>query len=159
MFPGRIFDPEQPVFWLDAMPEKSVKTGFNFRMNLLRCVGSLWCSSCSLCQYALVLWTWTVRSFFLLSLLYFTCFFAVVKNKNCDRDQVSVRLSKRRTYAFDYHILHQFRSDSLLHYWQNLSDVFNFVQKKCPKIKPFEIYKHPKFLASEIVTEQYKIVK
>jgi len=32
----RIFDPEQPVFWLDAMPEKSVKTGFNFRMNLLR---------------------------------------------------------------------------------------------------------------------------
>ncbi|XP_020626195.1 tetratricopeptide repeat protein 13-like isoform X2 [Orbicella faveolata] len=32
----RISDPEQPVFWLDLMPEKSVKTGFNFRMNLLR---------------------------------------------------------------------------------------------------------------------------
>ncbi|XP_067018198.1 tetratricopeptide repeat protein 13-like isoform X1 [Acropora muricata] len=32
----RISDPEQPVFWLDMMPEKSVKAGFNFRMNLLR---------------------------------------------------------------------------------------------------------------------------
>ena len=33
---SRISDPEQPVFWLDMMPEKSVKAGFNFRMNLLR---------------------------------------------------------------------------------------------------------------------------
>ncbi|RMX50508.1 hypothetical protein pdam_00009225 [Pocillopora damicornis] len=32
----RLSDAEQPVFWLDLMPEKSVKTGFNFRMNLLR---------------------------------------------------------------------------------------------------------------------------
>ncbi|XP_015750500.1 PREDICTED: tetratricopeptide repeat protein 13-like [Acropora digitifera] len=35
----RISDPEQPVFWLDMMPEKSVKAGFNFRMNLLRYFG------------------------------------------------------------------------------------------------------------------------
>ncbi|XP_073230199.1 tetratricopeptide repeat protein 13-like [Porites lutea] len=32
----RLSDPEQPVFWLDMMPDKSVKSGFNFRMNLLR---------------------------------------------------------------------------------------------------------------------------
>ncbi|XP_022785135.1 tetratricopeptide repeat protein 13-like [Stylophora pistillata] len=32
----RLSDAEQPVYWLDLMPEKSVKTGFNFRMNLLR---------------------------------------------------------------------------------------------------------------------------
>ncbi|XP_068752417.1 tetratricopeptide repeat protein 13-like [Montipora capricornis] len=32
----RISDPEQPVFWLDMMPERSVKAGFNFRINLLR---------------------------------------------------------------------------------------------------------------------------
>ena len=34
----RLSDPEQPVFWLDMMPDKSVKSGFNFRMNLLRFV-------------------------------------------------------------------------------------------------------------------------
>ena len=74
-------------------------------------------------------------TFFLLLLLYFKCFLAVVKNKNCDRDQVSIRLLKRRTCAFDYHISHKSRSDILLHYLQKISDDCNFVPKKFPKKK------------------------
>ena len=32
-----------------------------------------------------------------------------------------------------------------VHYLRKISDGFNFGQKKCPKIKPSEIFKCPKF--------------
>lgn len=32
----RIVDPDQPVLWLDTMPDKSVKAGFNVHMTLVK---------------------------------------------------------------------------------------------------------------------------
>lgn len=33
----RIADPDQPVLWLDQMPERSLSRGFNNHINLIRC--------------------------------------------------------------------------------------------------------------------------
>lgn len=33
----RIADPDQPVLWLDQMPEQSLSRGFNNHINLIRC--------------------------------------------------------------------------------------------------------------------------
>ena len=49
---------------------------------------------------------------------------------------------------FTQFVAHGFKHKGMvhLHYLRKISDGFNFRQKKCPKIKPAEIFKRPEIL-------------